>query len=77
MKEQSSLINTTNIKMSYMAESKKKIIEIEQAMLIDKERTEKECLKYQEIIQNSEEEKLNLEKILEEEMQECNELSVI
>lgn len=63
--------------MSYMAESKKKIIEIEQAMLIDKERTEKECLKYQEIIQNSEEEKLNLEKILEEEMQECNELSVI
>ena len=62
--------------MNYLEQTKNKIIELEKSIAADQEKTQKESLKYYEIIQNYEEEKHDLENILEEEMRQCNELSV-
>jgi len=62
--------------MKYMDETKTKIIELEKTMETDQEKTIKESSKYNEIIAALEEEKQNLEKLLEEELEQFNKCSV-
>jgi len=59
-----------------MDETKTKIIELEKTMETDQEKTIKESSKYNEIIAALEEEKQNLEKLLEEELEQFNKCSV-
>ena len=63
--------------MKYMDETKLKIMEIDKTMEIDQERTLRESAKYNEIIASLEEEKQNLEKLLEEEQSKLNQFSVL
>lgn len=76
MNEQKILINSKNLKMNYMEETKLKIIELEKAMELEQEKTESEVVKYTRIITNLEGEKQNLEKLLEEEFEKHNILLV-
>ena len=62
--------------MKYMDETKTKIIELEKTMETYQEKTIKESSKYNEIIAALEEEKQNLEKLLEEELEQFNKCSV-
>lgn len=59
-----------------MDETKLKILEIDKNMEVDQERTLRESAKYNEIIASLEEEKQNLEKLLEEEQSKLNQFSV-
>lgn len=59
-----------------MGEIKEKVLELEKSIAEDQEKSRRECEKYQEIIKNCEEEKQFLEKILEDEQRECEELEV-
>lgn len=77
LNEQRSWINLKNQKMKYMDETKLKIMEIDKTMEADQERTLRESAKYNEIIGSLEEEKQNLEKLLEEEQSKLNQFSVI
>ena len=77
LNEQRSWINLKNQKMKYMDETKLKIMEIDKTMEIDQERTLRESAKYNEIIASLEEEKQNLEKLLEEEQSKLNQFSVL
>ena len=76
LNEQRYLINSKNTKMKYMDETKKKILELDRTMEIEQETTEKESFKYNEIISVLEEEKQNLEKILQDEIEKYNIFSV-
>ena len=77
LNEQRSWINLKSQKMKYMDETKLKILEIDKIMEADQERTIRESAKYNEIIGSLEEEKQNLEKLLEEEQSKLNQFSVL
>ena len=64
------------MKLGCMEETKRKIVELEKNDQIEQEKTARESQKYNEIILNLEEEKKNLEKLLQEELEKFNESSV-